>query len=300
MSVSVWFIRTLWAGSDRRRDAGLTTPAGVERRDNISYGPDGAWNLLDVYRPKGAAGLLPTVVSVHGGAYVYGDKDRYQFYCMPLAELGCGVVNFNYHLAPRYSFPAPLRDLEQVLLWLARRGADFGLDRDKVFLIGDSAGAQIASQYGAAWSNPDYGALLGLGRPGVAIRGLGLNCGMYQLRPEKKRLLGSAVNWYIPKRAHISQEVLDVLGHIGPGFPPTYLMSAPGDFLADHCMPMAALLREQNVPTEAKLYGDKKTGHVFHLDIRSPLGRQANREELGWLLGRLPEKPLPGQGAVTA
>ena len=80
-----------------------------------------------------------------------------------------------------------------------------------------------------------------------------------------------------------------------------YLPAEPtGAFLADCCMPVAALLREQNVPTEAKLYGDKRTGHVFHLNIRSEPGRRANREELSWRAGQLPGKPLPRPGAVTA
>ena len=170
-----------------------------------------------------------------------------------------------------------------MLLWLAERGEALGLDRDRVFLVGDSAGAQIASQYAAAYSDPAYGELLGLGRPRVSIRGLGLNSGKYDLGPLKNKALGSVMARYIPKGANIGREVLDVLGHIGSGFPPTYLMSAPGDFFRDCCMPMAEFLRQKDVPTEAKLYGDKKTGHVFHLDIRSELGRQANREELNWL-----------------
>ena len=58
---------------DEKRNAGLTTPAGIRRVDDVFYGPDETRNFLDVYRPKDAPGKLPVIVSVHGGGWVYGD-----------------------------------------------------------------------------------------------------------------------------------------------------------------------------------------------------------------------------------
>ena len=68
----------MFTKSDTVRDAGLGTPEGVHRFDDICYGEDAESQLLDVYRPKGGAGSLPVIVSVHGGGWVYGDKERYQ------------------------------------------------------------------------------------------------------------------------------------------------------------------------------------------------------------------------------
>jgi hypothetical protein len=47
-------IRTQFGEGDAIRDAGLTTPDDIERFDDIAYGPDHDWQMLDVYRPKGA------------------------------------------------------------------------------------------------------------------------------------------------------------------------------------------------------------------------------------------------------
>ena len=56
--------------------------------------------FLDVYRPKlNIKGKLPVIMSVHGGGWVYGDKDVYQWYCMNLAQRGFAVVNYSYRLA---------------------------------------------------------------------------------------------------------------------------------------------------------------------------------------------------------
>lgn len=83
-------IRAEFAEGDNKRDAGLETPENIIRYNDIAYGTESKWQKLDVYRPKEAAGKLPVIVSVHGGGWVYGDKERYQFYCMDLAERLCG------------------------------------------------------------------------------------------------------------------------------------------------------------------------------------------------------------------
>ena len=51
----------------------------------------------------------------------------------------------------------------------------------------------------------------------------------------------------------------------------------------DQCEPMAKLLMERGVPCEYKIYGDEKTGHVFHVDMRSDLARKANDDEIAFI-----------------
>lgn len=54
-------VRKEWKIGDAKRDAGLTTPEDIERFDNIAYGSDPVWNLLDVYRLKEQKGKLPVL-----------------------------------------------------------------------------------------------------------------------------------------------------------------------------------------------------------------------------------------------
>ena len=85
MSKISTFIRTTFAMGDDIRDAGLTTPDDIVRYDDIAYGPDPKRQSLDVYRPKAEEGKkLPVIVSVHGGGWVYGDKNKilpHVFHC---------------------------------------------------------------------------------------------------------------------------------------------------------------------------------------------------------------------------
>ena len=112
---------------DAIRDAGLTEPDDVIKFRNIPYGDDPVWQLLDVFRPVGSEGkLLPVIVNVHGGGWVYGDKELYRFYCMSLAQRGFAVVSFSYRLAPETKFPAPMEDVNAVFTWIADNAAEYG------------------------------------------------------------------------------------------------------------------------------------------------------------------------------
>ena len=71
-------IRSEFKKADDERDALMNTPEDIERWDNIVYGHDDReMQKLDVYRPKQAQGEdLPVIISVHGGGWMYGDKER--------------------------------------------------------------------------------------------------------------------------------------------------------------------------------------------------------------------------------
>ena len=77
LSEKVRDIRVNWKISDDKRDEGLTTPEDIVRFDNISYGPYGSDNLLDIYHQKEVTKPQKTIISVHGGGWVYGSKEQY-------------------------------------------------------------------------------------------------------------------------------------------------------------------------------------------------------------------------------
>lgn len=280
-SFSFWFFASR---SDAKRDRGLKTPEDIRRIDRIPYGPDARWNTLDVYRPRGKAGKLPVIVNIHGGGYVYGSTKQYQFYCMGLAQRGFAVVSYNYHLAPKYKFPTPVRDTNLVMEWICRKAEIYGFDTDNVVIVGDSAGAQLASQYAVICTDPEYAKIMEITPPEFTLRAVGLNCGMYDLKERAGEIPGNKLMIdYFTKDPSVYGKKLDVLSHVTEKFPPAYLLSAKGDFLVEQCRPMAELLRSKGVPCEYRIYGDEKTGHVFHLDMRSDLARKANDEEIAFI-----------------
>ena len=278
MSLNAYIFRYMCTKSDRKRDAGLTTPAGIVRHDNIQYGTDRKWHLLDVYRPKDAADPLPVIVSFHGGGWVYGTKEVYQYYCMCLAEKGFAVVNYNYRLAPRYRFPAPFEDTNALFQWITDHAAEYGLDTARMFGAGDSAGALGIALYACILTNPAYAKRYAFAPPaGITLRGLALNCGLYTTADK-----ADALRDFLPKQNPAEAlNALDLVQHITKDFPPCYVMTANKDFLKEEPKLLLPVLEKCGVRYEYKLYGDdaQPRGHVFHCNIRDELAVAANDAE---------------------
>lgn len=273
MTLAALLFRIGAGRNDKRRDAAIPLPEGVTECRNISYGSHGQENLLDVYYPHGTNQPLPTIVSIHGGGYVYGSKEIYRRYGMDMARRGFAFVNFNYRLAPRWKFPTPLADTNSVMEWIVQNAQRYHLDPDRIFLVGDSAGAQLASQYAAMVTNPSYGALFGLKIPNIRIRALGLNCGLYDPAAQAAGKRKDLALDYLGKTLPASDPRLSVLDNITGDYPPAFITTACCDFLRANAQPMYAFLQEKGVQAQWKCYGteeDKTAGHVFHVNILLP------------------------------
>ena len=265
--------------SDRERDAAIPLPEGITECRNISYGHYGKNSLLDVYYPKGTTEPMPTIVSIHGGGYVYGTKEIYRRYGMDMARRGFAFVNFNYRLAPKWKFPTPLADTNAVLEWVVQNAQRYHLDPDRIILVGDSAGAQLASQYAAIHCNPVYAALFQLKLPKIKIRALGLNCGIYDMSARAADERKGLNLDYLGKTLSSDDPRFRVLESIRENYPPAYITTACHDSLRENAEPMCRFLTEKGVEAQWKCYGtedNEAIAHVFHVNIRLPDAIQCN------------------------
>lgn len=279
-------VRMLFKKNDEIRDRGLAEPEDIEKVKDLAYGKDPE-QVLDIYYPAGTEKPLPTIVSVHGGAYVYGSKELYRFYCMSLAQRGFAVVNFSYRLAPEYRYPAQLQDTNAVMRYVCAHAEENFIDTDRIFIVGDSAGAQLASQYAAAVTNPAYADILGMEIPKFRLRACAFNCGLYKPDPRRDKLM---LKCYFDDPDVIGSEQMDVLGHITDSYPPVFIMSSNGDFLLDRVKEFADLLTMKGVEHEVHIYSpkDRKLGHVFHCNMNEPYAKQCNDEECAFFRKLLP------------
>ena len=276
-------LRREFKQGDDIRDAGLQTPPDVERFDDIPYGDDPVWQALDVYRPKGCAGRLPVIVSVHGGAWVYGDKQRYQYYCMGLARRGFAVVNFSYRLAPEHRYPAQMADVNAAFAWTAANAERYNLDAGRLFAVGDSAGAHMLALYACICTNPAYAATYPFKVPeGVKLTAVSLACGVYDFDRAGGGLNRELMTDLMPGGGTAAEMVwINPLNHVTPDFPPAFLFTATGDYLNAQTPLMAAALQLNDVPFSFRLFGDRahRLPHVFHCDMRSEDGGRCNDEQ---------------------
>ncbi len=279
-------IRKMFGESDQKRDVGLKTPAGIMRYDDIIYGSNKKWQILDVYRPKNKEGeSLPILVSVHGGGWVYGDKERYQYYCMSLAEQGFAVVNYTYRLGPEYKYPAALEDTNMVFHWIFQNVEKYGFDSNNIFAVGDSVGANLLYIYTTMCTNADYASMYNFQIPdGFVPTAIGLNCGAYRIEMDKnpEDLTTLIMKEYLPDGGTTRElNLINAMKYMNKNFPPVYLMTANEDFLREQAPLLEKKLKELKIPYRYKIYGtaEHPLGHVFHCDIKTEDAQKCNIDE---------------------
>lgn len=100
---------------------------------------------LRIYIPDESK-ALPILIYFHRGGWVFGNNEESEPVCRKLARhLGCIVAAVDYRLAPENPFPKPLEDCYDATEWLAENGDQFGGDRKKLIVCGESAGGTLAA-----------------------------------------------------------------------------------------------------------------------------------------------------------
>jgi arylformamidase len=104
---------------------------------------------LDLYTPEGRG--WPTVVFIHGGGWAWGDRaqrfggaDVYGNIGRFLASEGFGAAVISYRLIWETDWRTQVTDVARAVAWVQHNVAGRGGDARRVFLIGHSAGAQLA------------------------------------------------------------------------------------------------------------------------------------------------------------
>jgi len=138
-------------------------PAGAQVTRDQSYGPDER-NRLDIFTRDGLKGA-PVLLFVHGGGFVMGDKttEGSPFYDnIGGFAVGSGLVGvtMTYRLAPAHIWPAGGEDVAGAIAWLRENIARYGGDPERIFVMGQSAGAVHVAEAVVRFSPDIAGALL--------------------------------------------------------------------------------------------------------------------------------------------
>lgn len=100
---------------------------------------------LRTYKPKGKQNL-PVLLYFHGGAFIYGTPEQYDFIFFQLAlDTNMLIVSVDYRLAPEHPFPAAIQDGYDALLWLSKYANQIGGNNNNILIGGSSAGGTIAA-----------------------------------------------------------------------------------------------------------------------------------------------------------
>src|SRR2546423_5885213 len=114
------------------------------KRDIPYADPAHKLQALDVYSPAGAKNL-PVVVWIHGGGWQTGDKKEVQLKPQAFNDKGFVFVSTNYRLLPDVDMGTIVRDVAKGVHWVHDHIAEHGGDPSRLFIMGHSAGAQLAA-----------------------------------------------------------------------------------------------------------------------------------------------------------
>lgn len=99
-----------------------------------------------IYEPKEKNELLPGLLWLHGGGYVFGIPEGDDLLCQRFVTEGnCVVVSVDYRLAPENPYPAGLEDCYSALKWLSGNAAGLGVDPSRIGVAGASAGGGLTA-----------------------------------------------------------------------------------------------------------------------------------------------------------
>jgi acetyl esterase/lipase len=97
----------------------------------------------DILRPDDKT-KRQVVVNIHGGAMIFGTRQRINRGTRMLLDAGYAVVSIDYRLAPETKLPAIMEDIEDAFRWIRREGPKLAnLDTTKIAVIGHSAGGYV-------------------------------------------------------------------------------------------------------------------------------------------------------------
>lgn len=123
---------------------------GVTVMRDIRYGSHPRQEF-DIYSPDDGGKARPALLFVHGGAFFDGHRNRteaiYSNVLYYFARHGIVGVNIGYRLADDTPYPGATEDVAAVVRWVREHADELGIDRDRLFLMGHSAGSAHAGSY---------------------------------------------------------------------------------------------------------------------------------------------------------
>ena len=272
--------------------------SGLRELDDVPYADGGADTTFDLHTPAEEGDLLPTIVWVHGGAWISGSAENVDPYLRILAAEGYTTIGVDYSLGPEQTYPTALTQLNAALAHILAHADEYSVDPTQIVLAGDSAGAQLASQLATLATSPRYAQLVGMesSLDAEQLAGVILNCGVYDLRAMAELNGLPAWGFKVALWAYTgtkdwselpSGATMSTIEFVTEDFPPTYISGGNGDGLTWlQSIPMAQRLAHLHVPVTELFWPaphEPQLPHEYQFHLDRPEAQEALTATIDWL-----------------
>lgn len=138
---------------------------------DLRYGPAGA-ERLDLFLAAGRSRPAPLFIFIHGGYWRSQTKENSALMAGLFTSQGIAVATLEYTLLPRASLWEVVREIRSAVAWLHGNAAGFGIDPDRIFVGGSSAGGHLVGMLLAPGWHEEFAVPHDLVKGAVALSGL--------------------------------------------------------------------------------------------------------------------------------
>jgi acetyl esterase/lipase len=219
---------------------------------------------LDFWEPKDNDKPIPTLIYIHGGGWLFGDRTGATPQLLPYFALGWNIVNVDYRMSGQGLAPAAVEDSVCALRWIYRNAKQFHVDISRIVVTGHSAGGHLSLMVGTfdPASGLDYGCLADAAWGDVSLK-VAAVVNWYGISDVNDLLAGSnrktyAVAWLgnQTNRDEIARKV-SPLTYVRPGLPP--IITIHGD--QDDVVPYSQAVRLHQALDNAGVQNELVTIH---------------------------------------
>lgn len=221
---------------------------------------------LDILMPKHCAPNAATIINVHGGGLIYGDKALNQNFNAELAHRGYRVVSLSYRLLPKCSFDEQIDDILAALQFIKTYSEEYALNLNRTYLVGDSAGGLLSLFAVALTRSSHLRDVFEISDPEVRIKGMGLISSMLDIG-NRKDIIDYAQGLVLqgkklPAEAFIYEpaKLFDELT-----FPPCFLVTSAEDFIRNDSLKLKRLFDQANSPCVLLDWPKGETNKLSHV-----------------------------------
>lgn len=107
---------------------------------------------IDIYYPTQKGAKVPVVINIHGGAWMNGVKESQRGFSS-FFKKGMAVANVEYRMTKTATAPAAIEDIRCAIVYLIQNADKFNIDKDKIVIMGGSAGGHLALMGGMLGNN---------------------------------------------------------------------------------------------------------------------------------------------------